>query len=353
MRYSSLRVKALEWARSIAFAVTAASLVRWGVIEAYTIPSSSMEQTALTGDFILVSKLHYGARTPRTPLQVPLTHQTLGSTNIRSYSDLVRLPSYRLPGFSHVKRGDQVVFNYPVELDKPVDLRTYYIKRCVGLPGDTIVLENGALFVNQTLQPTYPGLQHRYYAAAKPGLDGMFFETHNVREFAPVSGGYLLHASAAAAASLRRLPNVYDVRRITASKGVLDLNMYPRSISLPWNADYFGPLRIPRAGMQISIDSVSLAQYQHLIVYHEGHKDVRVEGDALWIDNNKVLTYTFLKDYYFVLGDNRHNSVDSRFWGCVPADHLVGKAVLTLFSWDRRKPFWQRLRWRRIFKPVQ
>ena len=137
-----------EWFDALLFAVIAASLIRWATFEAFTIPTPSMENTLLVGDFLFVNKLNYGPRTPMTPLQVPLTHQKIWGTDIPSYLDWIKLPQFRLPGFSEIERGDVVVFNYPSEIDKPIDLKTYYVKRCIGLPGDTLSIENGNIFIN-------------------------------------------------------------------------------------------------------------------------------------------------------------------------------------------------------------
>ena len=341
-----------EWCNALLFAIIVASLIRWLAIEHFVIPSSSMEQTLLTGDHILVSKLHYGARTPQTPLQLPLTHQTLGSTGIPAYLDWIRLPQYRLPGCSSVQRGDQVVFNYPMELDKPVDLRAYWIKRCVGLPGDVLHIRDAQVYINEAPQPQYAGLQYRYFLKTEATLSGRFFSQYAIREHAPVQGGHLAHTPPATAAQLAALPAVQKVKRLVMPPSMADPQVYPSSEALPWNADHLGPITVPARGMRVPINAATLAQYERAITYHEGHRDVQIEDAQLWIDGQQVEAYTFRQDYYYMMGDNRHNSLDSRFWGFVPQDHLVGKAVLILFSLDPARQFISKLRWARFFRLV-
>ncbi len=349
---SSPRSKALEWLHALVFAVVVASIVRWFAIEAFTIPSSSMEQTLLTGDFIFVSKLHYGARTPKTPLQIPLTHQTIGSTNIPSYLDWIQLPQYRLPGFSRIQRGDKVVFNYPMQLDKPVDLRTYYIKRCVGLPGDSFCIKEAQVYVNDAPQTQYPGLQYRYHLETTAIFQEQFFRRYAIREFMPAQGGYLVHTTPATAKQLGKLPSIQGVRRIVIPQSKVNARLHSDGTTFPRNADHFGPTVVPAKGMTIPINAITLAQYEHVITYHEEHQDVQIDNNRLWIDGRTVDTYTFRKNYYFMMGDNRHNSEDSRFWGFVPQDHIVGKAVFILFSLDPNKRFLDKIRWGRIARLV-
>ena len=348
----STKTKLREWGNALIFAVVVASLVRWVALEAFTIPSSSMEKTLLTGDFIFVSKLHYGARTPKTPLQIPLTHQTIGSTGIASYVDWIQLPQYRLPGFSGVKRGDKVVFNHPMELNRPVDLRTYYIKRCVGLPGDLLCIKDAAIYVNDAPQPLYPGLQYRYYLSTTTTLQAKFFSKYAIREYMAVEGGYLLHTTPATAVQLEEIAAIQAMHRITMPEGLADGQMCQSSAALPWNADYFGPLTVPARGMTVAINATTLAQYEHVITYHEGHEDVQIDKEQLWIGGQQVAEYTFRQDYYFMMGDNRHNSEDSRFWGFVPQDHIVGKAVVVMFSLDPNRWFLSKIRWDRMFRYV-
>jgi signal peptidase I len=344
--------KLREWLNALVFAVVMASLIRWLVLEAFTIPSSSMEQTLLTGDFIFVSKLHYGARTPKTPLQIPLTHQTIGSTDIPSYLDWIQLPHYRLPGFSCVKRGDNVVFNYPMELDKPIDLRTYYIKRCVGLPGDVLRMGNAQVYVNDLAQPQYPGLQYCYYLKTTAILQDRFFRQYAIHEYSPVQAGYLVHTTPDTATRLEKIASIQEVHRIVMPQGVADPQVYPSSALFSWNADHFGPITVPAKGITIPINAENLAQYERVITCHEGHQDVQIDNDQLWIDGREIEAYTFQQDYYFMMGDNRHNSVDTRFWSFVPQDHLVGKAVFILFSLDANKQFFNKIRWRRMLQRV-
>ena len=340
-----------EWTHAIVFAVIVATLVRWLVIEAFTIPSSSMEGTLLTGDYVLVSKLHYGARTPTTPLQIPLTHQTIAG--MPAYSDWIQLPTYRMPGFSRIKRGDKVVFNHPAELDRPVDLRTYYIKRCVGLPGDTLHIRDARIYVGEEPQPQYPGLQYRYYLKTASRLDKPFFKKEHIREYIPVKGGYLVHTTPAIAARLVDYATIQLVKRLILPPGAEDTEIYATSEASPWNSDQFGPCTVPARGMTISINEEALHMYAQVIACYEGHQDVHIDEQyRLLIDGQPVTTYTFRQDYYFMVGDNRGNSLDSRFWGFVPRDHVVGKAVMVFMSYDMQGSFWEKVRWGRFLKPV-
>lgn len=338
-----------EWIQALTFALLTASLIHWLVIEPSQVPTSSMESTILAGDFMLVSKLHYGARTPQTPLQIPLMHQTIRDTDITSYLTWIKLPMYRLPGFSKVQRGDKVIFNCITELDKPTDLRTYYIKRCIGLPGDTVHIQNTHLIINGEEQAVYPGLQHRYYLQTSSRLTENFFDSYHIREYMPVKEGYIINTTQQTADSLRTLSAVKVIELIVTPSHFFNPSVYPHSPDLGWNEDYFGPITVPAKGMTISINHDALEKYQKMIILYDTNEKVYVEDDKLWINEKEVTTYTFQQDYYFMMGDNRHNSVDSRFWGFVPADYIVGKAILVLFSTDPKKSGFHKIRWNRFF----
>lgn len=341
-----------EWIQALAFALVTASLIHWLVVEPSQVPTSSMESTILAGDFMLVSKLHYGARTPQTPLQIPLMHQTIRGTDIPSYLNWIKLPMYRLPSFSKVKRGDKVIFNCTTELDKPIDLRTYYIKRCVGLPGDTVHIQNTHVYINGGEQPSYPGLQYRYYLQTSTRLTEQFFNSYHIREYMPVREGYVVNTTSQTADSLKALPHVKSMEIILTPPHFFNPAVYPHSQDLAWNEDHFGPITVPAKGMTISINHNTLEKYQKMIILYDTNEEVYVEDDKLWINGKEIMTYTFQQDYYFVMGDNRHNSIDSRFWGFVPADHLVGKAILVLFSTDAKKSGFHKIRWNRFFRSL-
>lgn len=347
--------KTREWLSSFVFAMVAATLLRWLLLEAFTIPTPSMEKTLRTGDFIFVSKLHYGTRTPKTPLQVPLTHQTIWGTAIPSYLDWIQLPQYRLPGFSKVKRNDKVVFNYPMEVENPIDLRTYYIKRCVGLPGDTLQIDSATLYVNNEPQPQYPGIQYRYYLKIVGTLNDQLLKEYDITEYLPLQEGYLVFTTVETAEKLKNLPYVQTIQPIVIPKGEANSRMYLDATMPPWNEDYFGPLVIPAKNMTIPINKENLVYYKKTILYHEGHKNICLEEDQLWIDGQAVQEYTFQQNYYFVMGDNRQNSEDSRFWGFVPEDHIVGKAVFVWLSLDPNKSWFNlhKIRWKRLFRLVE
>jgi signal peptidase I len=346
------KTKMREWTDAIVFAVVAATIIRWLLLEAFTIPTPSMEKSLLVGDFLFVSKMHYGARTPATPLQVPLTHQKIWGTNIPSYLDWINLPQFRLPGFSEVKRNDVVVFNYPTEFQYPVDLKTNYIKRCIGIGGDTIQVKDMQVYVNGKPADNPEKMQYRYFIQTPETINSRVFDKFDISEKYKVSGGYMIFTTPATAAELESLQFIKDVKVLEADPNTPEARIYPDATKYPWNVDFWGPLVIPAEGMTITVNDETMTKYGFVIEYYEGHDQVVVGDSTLKIDGKDYSTYTFSQDYYFMMGDNRHNSEDSRFWGFVPADHIVGKALFIWMSIDPEKSFFKKIRWSRLLRGI-
>lgn len=370
-----------EWLDSVAFAVVAATLIRFFIFEAYTIPTPSMEGSLMVGDFLFVSKLHYGVRTPKTPLQLPLTHQKIWFTDIPSYLRWLDLPIFRLPGFSSVKQGDAVVFNVPnfeEDGDAPVDLRTFYVKRCVATPGDVLEVRDQQVVVNGKAMENPVRMQHPIFMKSKENLDEKFFAEYGIRnspdasydsaDWLPLAEpdsqnvlwGYKLNTSKAVKEEIQALPfnKSFDTNLFKDPKGLTFIDIFPHDTTLfKWNRDFYGPLKVPAKGLTVPMTPGNVALYSEAIQKYEGNKNVVVNGYQIAIDGKAISSYTFKQDYYFMMGDNRHNSADSRFWGFVPSDHIVGKAFFVWMSIDSNKSlfsgkFWEVIRWNRLFRFV-
>lgn len=364
--------KAREWADAIVFAVVAATLIRWLIMEAYTIPTPSMENSLLVGDFLFVSKFHYGTRTTTTPLQVPLTHQKIWFTDIPSYVEWIKLSQYRLPGISKVKRNDVVVFNVPpIELndgiDYPVDLKTNYIKRCVAISGDTLQIINHQVYINGLTAENPPDMQYSYRVRARSTINERVLEKYDISEAGIVNRNdglvtYQMQLRPAVAEELESLPFIESAEVATMTSygsmeprtpETVEYNIFPDAKMYPWNGDFYGPIIIPAEGMTIDINDSTLTMYGGTIRDYDHNDDVRIEGSRLIIDGQEVTEYTFKQNYYFMMGDNRHNSLDSRYWGFVPEDHIVGKAFFIWLSLDKDASFFNKIRWSRFFKLIR
>jgi signal peptidase I len=319
-----------------------------------------MEETLLVGDFLIVSKLHYGARTPST-IGIPLT---------RLYLPGVALPQRRLPGFAEVRRGDVVVFNYPASVDVvrgvipptvPIERRDPYIKRIVGLPGDTIAVVDKVVYLNGRPQPLAPTMKQRWRVTAVPGgnVPKPTLEALGVQLFQsvrPASGDsaatqqFVVEATADEAEALEALPAVASVEPYALPEGVVEVGaprFPPGSTS---NHDQFPAVVVPAAGMTVPVNAQTWPAIAEVVTRYEGRRAQAV-GDSLFvIDGAPARAYTFEQDYYFVMGDNRDNSVDGRYWGFVPESHLVGKAVLTFLSMKSWLPPIPRLN--RFLRPI-
>ncbi len=363
------RSKTMEWLDALKFAIIVATILKWGLISAFTIPTPSMEGTLLVGDYLFVSKIHYGPRTPVTPLQVPLTHQKIPLLNVKSYLDWIQLPSVRLPGFRGVKRYEPVVFNYPGnpnlpgDEDHPVDLKTYYVKRCLAIPGDVIEIKDTEVLVNGEPAPQPPKTQFSYKVTSTDPISQRVFLRYGIWDVTPAGvNTYYLKAMDETMEQLKTIPGLQvEPMSIDPQTGSLrtwgpgegQFNVLPDGQTTGWNEDYYGPYEIPAEGMAISINQENLLKYGYIIERYEGHEDVTIENDRLQIDGQTVEEYTFNQGYYFMMGDNRHNSVDSRFWGVVPEDHIMGKPLFIWMSIDPNQSGLKKIRWDRLFTLIR
>lgn len=355
---------AREWVDAIIFAVIAATIIRLFFIEAYTIPTSSMEKSLLIGDFLFVSKVSYGARTPNTPLAFPFAHHTIPLINTKAYLEWIKLPYYRLPGFGKIKNNDVVVFNYPMEGFRPVDKRENYIKRCVAIPGDVLEVKKSILYINgeEAYQPEK--MQQSYDVKTNgTGFNQLVLRKYDITEGGRTSnqGDFNLTMTKEAMGHIKELSNVQKVEPIIADSGTYAEYIFPNSDSelesnqkkkFYWNVDNFGPITIPKKGETVQLTADNLPIYERIIDFYENN-DLKIEENRIYINGVESDSYTFQMDYYFMMGDNRHNSADSRFWGFVPEDHIVGKAVFIWLSIDKNATkFSERIRWNRMFSLI-
>lgn len=324
-----------EWLRAILLAFFTILLLRVFFFEAFTIPSPSMEKSLLTGDYILVSKVSYGPRIPITPLAVPFVHQHMPFTeNSHSYSDWIQLPYKRLFGTPEVKHHDVLVFNYPMEEEHPIDQRTYYVKRCVGIAGDTLEIKNGQVYINGAYNDVPDKLQFNYKVLTdKDSIDSEALLKLGITEGGKMRnpGEFWFTLNEENVDSLKSIANILSVEPLVERKGSYSDYMFPDDDRFLWNVDFFGPIYIPKAGDSVAITMESIPLYQRIISVYEKN-DLRIENDSIYINNQLASYYKFKMNYFFMMGDNRHNSADSRFWGFLPEDHIVGKAVWVVMS---------------------
>jgi len=384
-----------EWFESIVFAVFAAAFIRMFLIEAYVIPTPSMEGSLNVGDFLFVSKAHYGIRTPMTVAMVPLLHNTLPIVGSESYLTKPNLPYNRLPAIEKVEQGKPFVFNWPVgdsvyvtskrsytvaqvsqepgylkddrELAKkvkqkdfvvrPVDKKDHYIKRCVAGPGDSIKIVNKQIFINGVAQKNPKHLQYLYTITLPQGVSvsNKKLDEWGIDFGDKVGGGTMFNGGRGSFflddEQVEKLKSLHvDVDILPYESPVNSAGMFPfdPTINSSWSSDNYGPVWVPKAGATTSLTLQNLPFYRRVIAVYENNT-LEVKGQDIYINGQIADSYTFKQDYYWAMGDNRHNSEDSRMWGYVPFDHVVGKPLFIFFS-TKEGSMRNGINWDRIFK---
>lgn len=378
----------VEWVDAIIFAVVAATLIRMFFIEAYTIPTSSMEKSLLIGDYLFVSKVSYGPKMPNTPISFPFVHHTLPfCKETKSFVEWIKMPYKRLAGLEDIKRNDVVVFNFPEGdtvilqyqdvsyyamvrdygrdylwknfdiITRPVDKQENYIKRCVGVPGDSLYVKHDQLYVNGKKQETIGRVQYTYFIRTNgTPINAMNFEELGISQadqnYNAANCIYQLPLTDVAAEKIKSFNNVVNVTKSeNTNPAIMTKSIFPHDPKYPWTEDNFGPIWIPKKGTTIQLSIENLPLYQRIIGLYE-HNKLEVKDGVIYINGKAESSYTFKMNYYFMMGDNRHNSADGRYWGYVPEDHVVGKAVFVWLSLDKEKGFPGNIRWSRMFRSI-
>ena len=374
-----------EWLDAAVFAIVAATLIRMFLFEAYTIPTASMEGSMLVNDYLFVSKLSYGPRIPMTPLAVPLVHNTMPLTGGKSYTELLKWGYHRLPGFGKISRYDVVVFNFPAGdtvalevqqdedyyallrknnynrelvkgnytvLSRPVDKEENFIKRNIGLPGDIVEVRDAIVYVNGAKAPMFAHSKLNYVVKTNGNLftDEFLDENHIEQYPTDDRATVVLNIENGTVDMVKKQPNVVSIMPYVYPKEMVDW-AYPQDTAhYKWNRDNYGPVTIPKAGATVTLTPENISLYRRVIFNYEGNKLEEKDG-KFFINGKETTTYTFKMDYYWMMGDNRDNSADSRYWGFVPEDHVVGKAWFVWFSYGKEGMF-KDMRWRRMFRSI-
>lgn len=374
-RSLSSQNKAADTVSSLLFAVVVATIVHTYFIQPYTIPTSSLEKSLLVGDFLFVSKMNYGARIPMTTVALPMVHDSIPLTKSKSYLTWPQLPYMRLPGIQNIKRTDIVVFNWPVDTVyrffdtskrrayKPVDKKSNYVKRCVGIPGDNLSIKDGVVYIDgKILQLPERAKPQFSYKVAIDGKTPIDFETLYKELDITDPSGFInettkdtIFMSALTEAGAERLKNTPGVTAVIRQiSRDIDKANYGKGV-FPhvnkWNSDNYGPVYIPEQGKTVELNSETLPFYKTIIDDYEDN-DLKVNGTEIRINGKVATSYTFKQNYYWMMGDNRHNSEDSRYWGFVPENHIVGKPIFIWLSIDPNGKGINKIRWDRVFTTV-
>jgi len=365
-----------EWLDAAVFAIVAATIIRTFLIEAYTIPTGSMEGSLLVNDYLFVSKVSYGPRIPMTPLSVPLVHNVMPVTGGRSYTEAVKWDYRRLWGFGDVERYDVVVFNFPEgdtimleqpEMDyyqavrmagreqvharftldsRPVDKTDNYIKRCMAIAGEKVEIRDGIVFVNDQQAPLFAHAKTNYKVITNGPLNLELLEDHDVEVANGMGNEYELYIENESVPMVQKQPSVVRFIPVVAPKGYMGQPgewTFPQdTFNFKWNQDNFGPLVVPKKGTTVQLTPQNIALYRRIIDVYEENDFQEANGQFI-INGKPASSYTFKMDYFWMMGDNRHNSLDSRYWGFVPENHVVGKAWFVWLSYGKNGIRWSRL----------
>jgi signal peptidase I len=384
------QTKVIEWVDAIIFAVIAATFIRLFFFEAYTIPTSSMEKSMMVGDYLFVSKTAYGPKMPNTPISFPFVHHTMPlSSTMKSFSTIIHYPYRRIAGFGKIKNDDVVVFNFPegdtvaikmhdssyyelvrmygrdrVNNDKssfgeiiyrPVDKRENYIKRCIAIAGDSLKIVKGQVFVNGKPQKEIPGIQYKYLINTNgTAINANALEKLDIyqSEIEESDSLYLISLTTEQLKKMNGLKFIRSIERRTYPADFVDPALFPSDPKFSWNLDNFGPIWVPKKGVTINLSLSNLPLYKRIIAVYE-ENDLKIKDGIIYINGAPASTYTFKMDYFWMMGDNRYCSADSRYWGFVPEDHVVGKASIVWLSLDKNKSFLSKIRWDRFFMTVK
>ena len=376
----------MSWVDAIVYALVLVYFLFLFIGQNYQIPSSSLEKSLLTGDFLWVNKVTYGPRVPQTPLHFPLAQNTLPVLNCKSYIETPQLSYHRLKGLRNVERMDIVVFNFPAGdtvavkmpnpdyytlcqeygrdavhskkdvfgdiIYRPVDRRDNYVKRCLGLPGETLQIRDGIVYANGKAVPQPKNVQYLYYVETEGAyIDEALFEELgiSVEDRHAQGNQYVLPLTAEMKKTLESKPWVKVVERIQPNESE-SIITYPVGVDYGWTHANYGPVWIPKKGAKVDLTLENLPLYERCIRNYEGNT-LEVKGGQIFINGKPETSYTFKMDYYWMQGDNRDNSLDSRYWGFVPEDHIVGTPSIILISFNKdHRLFDGGIRWDRIFK---